>query len=117
MDADADLKRLADAADALERQAGELRVEIEKLAGAVRENAAAEKERAQAERDRAAEAPQAAEKPASAALAVDESDARLVAYSMVLDGKPRDEVAAQLREEFGLDDSAALLDDVYARAG
>ena len=36
---------------------------------------------------------------------------------MVLDGKPRDEVAQHLAEEFGLTDSTALLDDLYARAG
>jgi hypothetical protein len=36
---------------------------------------------------------------------------------MVLDGKPRDEVAQHLTDEFGLADSEALLDDLYARAG
>jgi hypothetical protein len=47
---------------------------------------------------------------------VDDSEARIVAFSMVLDGKPRDEVAQHLAEEFGLTDSDALLDDLYARA-
>jgi hypothetical protein len=99
MDADADLKRLVDAADALERQAAELREQIADLADALRNQPVPEQ-------------PASDDGPAA-----DESDARLVAYSMVLDGKPRDEVAAQLREEFGLEDSDALLDDVYARAG
>ena len=34
-----------------------------------------------------------------------------------LDGKPRDEVAAHLEDEFGLSDTKALLDDVFARVG
>ena len=88
-----DLKRLADAASSLENQARELREEIEKLA--------------QAE-------PEPVETPAE--LAVDDSEARIVAFSMVLDGTPRDEVAQHLADEFGLADSDALLDDLYARA-
>ena len=93
-----DLKRLADAAEALERQAGELRAEVERLAEAERERAAAE--------------PTPVE-PAP----VDDSEARIVAFSMVLDGKPRDEVAQHLADEFGIADSEALLDDLYAKAG
>ena len=100
-----DLKRLADAAEALERQAGELRAEVERLAEAERQRAAAEAERAAAEPEPAAAAP------------VDDSEARIVAFSMVLDGKPRDEVAQHLADEFGIADSEALLDDLYAKAG
>jgi hypothetical protein len=85
-----DLKRLADAAASLEDQARELREQIEKLA--------------QAEPEPVAE-PEA-----------DDSEARIVAFSMVLEGKPRDEVAQHLADEFGLADSDALLDDLYARA-
>jgi hypothetical protein len=88
-----DLKRIADAAASLESQARELREQIEKLA--------------QAE-------PEPVETPAESA--VDDSEARIVAFSMVLDGKPRDEVAQHLADEFGLADSGALLDDLYARA-
>jgi hypothetical protein len=102
-----DLKRLADAAESLERQAGELRAEVERLAEAERQRAAVESERADA-------APEPAE-TASAAPA-DDAEARIVAFSMVLDGKPRDEVAQHLADEFGLADSDALLDDLYARA-
>ena len=90
---DGDLTRLAEAAAALERQAGELREEIERLAQAP---------------------PEPAEAPA--APVADDSEARLVAYSMVLDGRPRDEVAQHLADELGVADSDALLDDLYARA-
>ncbi len=89
-----DLKRLAHAAASLESQARELREEIERLVEAP-----------------VAEAIVEVEDP------VDDSEARIVAFSMVLDGKPRDEVAQHLAEEFGLTDSDALLDDLYARAG
>ena len=43
--------------------------------------------------------------------------ARLLALKMALDGKPREETAGYLRENFDLDDPEALLDEVYARAG
>ena len=36
---------------------------------------------------------------------------------MALDGRPREETAGYLRENFELDDPEALLDEVYARAG
>jgi hypothetical protein len=89
-----DLKRLAGIAEAIEAQARELREEIERLAqaGTAPGKAPAEPE-------------------------ADHSEARIVAFSMVLDGKPRDEVAQHLTDEFGLADSEALLDDLYARAG
>jgi hypothetical protein len=90
---DADLKRLAEVAESIESQARELREEIEKLA--------------QAE-------PEPVEPPAKPVA--DDSEARIVAFSMVLDGKPRDEVARHLEQELGLADSDALLDDLYARA-
>ena len=90
-----DLKRLAAVAERIEAQARELREEIEKLAQAT---------------------PDPVEAPPAEAEA-DHSEARLVAYSMVLDGRPRDEVAQHLAQEFGLADSDALLDDLYARAG
>ncbi len=89
-----DLKRLAAVAEGLESQARELREELEKLA--------------QAEPEPAVDDVVEPE--------VDDSEARIVAFSMVLDGKPRDEVAQHLAEEFGLTDSEALLDDLYARA-
>ena len=42
--------------------------------------------------------------------------ARLLALKMALDGRPRDETAAYLRENFELAEPDALLDEVYARA-
>ena len=77
-----DLKRLAALAQSIESQARELREEIDRLA--------------QAE-------PEVVEAPAEPEP--DRSGARLVAYSMVLDGKPRDEVAQHLADELGLADS------------
>jgi hypothetical protein len=43
--------------------------------------------------------------------------ARVVALNMALSGRPRDETARYLRENYELDDPGPLLDDVYARAG
>jgi hypothetical protein len=43
--------------------------------------------------------------------------ARLVALNMALSGKPRDETARYLRENYDLADPDPLLDDVYAKAG
>ena len=53
--------------------------------------------------------------PAAEAPAVPEG-ARLLALKMALDGRPREETAAYLRENFELADPDALLDEVYARA-
>jgi hypothetical protein len=89
-----DLKRLAGIAESIEAQARELREEIERLAAAE---------------------PEPVEEPVQPETA-DDSEARLVAYSMVLDGKPRDEVAQHLADELGFADSDALLDDLYASA-
>ena len=47
----------------------------------------------------------------------DDAGARLVAMKLALDGKGRDEIAAELEQKFGPGDRAALLDDVLARAG
>jgi hypothetical protein len=93
-----DLQRLAEAAESLERQAGQLRGEIQRLV--------------EAEHDRAVAEPSSDD---SSSVVADDSEARLVAYSMVLDGRPREEVARHLAEELGLTDSDALLDDLYAR--
>jgi hypothetical protein len=43
--------------------------------------------------------------------------ARLIALNMALEGKPREETARYLRENFGLAAPDELLDEVYARAG
>jgi hypothetical protein len=66
----------------------------------------AEAEAAAARRPEVGEAQPAADVP---------EGARLLALKMALDGRPRDETAAYLRENFELDDPEALLDEVYAR--
>src|SRR3954451_12496387 len=43
--------------------------------------------------------------------------ARLIALNMALSGKPRDETARYLRENFEFDGTDALLDEVYAKVG
>jgi DivIVA domain-containing protein len=47
----------------------------------------------------------------------DEEGARLIAFNMALNGTPREETAAYLRDNFELGDPEGLLDDVYAQAG
>jgi len=54
---------------------------------------------------------QSAERPA------DEEGARLIAFNMALNGTPREETEAYLRDNFDLPDPAGLLDDVYTQAG
>lgn len=53
----------------------------------------------------------------SAERPADEEGARLIAFNMALNGTPREETEAYLRENFDLADTAGLLDDVYAQAG
>jgi DivIVA domain-containing protein len=43
--------------------------------------------------------------------------ARLIALNMALSGTPREETARYLAENFELDDTDAMLDDVYSRVG
>lgn len=47
----------------------------------------------------------------------DEEGARLIAFNMALNGTPREETEAYLRDNFELADPEGLLDDVYAQAG
>lgn len=47
----------------------------------------------------------------------DEEGARLIAFNMALNGTPREETEAYLRDNFDLPDPEGLLDDVYAQAG
>jgi hypothetical protein len=70
----------------------------------------------------AAREPEVEEPPAAREAAPEEAPAvpegaRLLALKMALDGRPREETAGYLRENFDLDDPEALLDEVYARAG
>ncbi|MEA2333000.1 MAG: hypothetical protein QOH58_3138 [Thermoleophilaceae bacterium] len=59
--------------------------------------------------------PEPEEPPAAPAAAPE--GARVLALKMALDGRPREETAGYLRENFELEDPEALLDEVYARAG
>jgi DivIVA domain-containing protein len=47
----------------------------------------------------------------------DEAGARLTALNLALSGTPREETARYLAEHFRVANAAALLDDVYSRAG
>ena len=47
----------------------------------------------------------------------DDSAARLVAMKLAVDGRSREEIAAELDAKFGAADRAQVLDDVLARAG
>ena len=105
---------------------GALRTELEALAAEEAQPAPEPEEVAEddtliAEAEAAAaRAPEVgeAEAAASEAPAADVPEgARLLALKMALDGRPRDETAAYLRENFELDDPEALLDEVYARVG
>jgi hypothetical protein len=58
----------------------------------------------------------AARKPEVEAQPAVPEGARLLALKMALDGRPREETAAYLSENFELDDPAGLLDEVYAHA-
>jgi hypothetical protein len=62
------------------------------------------------------EDPEEEDAPAAPTAAAPEG-ARLIALKMALDGHPREETAAYLRENFELDDPEGLLDEVYERAG
>ena len=102
-------------------RADELSGRVDELAAGVAEAVAALKEEIEALRS-AGEAASAAEEeapaeeaPPSEPSAVPEG-ARLLALKMALDGRPRDETAAYLGENFELADPEALLDEVYARA-
>ena len=101
-------------------RADELSGRVDELAAGVAEAVAALKEEIEALRS-AGEAASAAEEeapaeeaPPSEPSAVPEG-ARLLALKMALDGRPRDETAAYLGENFELADPEALLDEVYAR--
>ncbi len=57
-----------------------------------------------------------AEPPLEPPAIADDAGARLIALNMALSGVTRSETARYLAEHFGLTDTQALLDDVYARA-
>jgi hypothetical protein len=139
------LARVGERADALERRVGELTAGVAEALAALREEVAALRAgeatdaptpaddpgtRVEAADDEliaeaeaaAARKPEVGEEaaPVGEAAPVEEAaapeGARLLALKMALDGRPRDETAAYLRENFELAEPDALLDEVYARA-
>jgi ketosteroid isomerase-like protein len=94
-------RQLADVADDLLEQAAEIRLQWSRLGDALR---AAGVEGA----DEAVARPEG-EEPAHGA-----ASARLIAVDMAQDGSTREEVDAYLREELALDDTEAILDEVFA---
>jgi hypothetical protein len=127
------LTRVAERADELERRLDELTAGVAEALAALREEVIAlragggadpavdeeliaEAEAAAAKEPEVAPASEEPEiAPASEGPAAPEG-ARLLALKMALDGRPRDETAAYLRENFELAEPDALLDEVYARA-
>jgi ketosteroid isomerase-like protein len=99
-------RQLADVADELLDQAAEIRAQWNRLGDALR----AAGVEAPAEAAEGADAVVGAADPAGAA------SARLVAVDMAQDGATREEVDTYLREELGVDDPAALLDEVFPAA-
>jgi hypothetical protein len=92
--------------------------EVEAAAARPPEVGEAEPEESAPEEEPAPAAPEEERAPAEAPAATPAPEgARLLALKMALDGRPREETAAYLRENFELDDPEALLDEVYARVG
>jgi ketosteroid isomerase-like protein len=93
-------RQLAEVADELLDQAAEIRAQWSRLGDALRAAGVESAEGA------ASEAGEAAEPPGV-------TSARLAAVDMAQEGASRDEVDAYLREELGIEDTAALLDEVF----
>jgi hypothetical protein len=123
-DARAGVERVADRADELRARLDELAAAVETALGALKQELETLRASGEAPRDEliaeaeavAAREPELEAEPAPGAPDVPEG-ARLLALKMALDGRPREETAGYLRDNFELDDPEALLDEVYARAG
>ena len=121
----AHLREVAAAVEKLTRSVRRLAAEIEERAGAV--ETAMERKPApppppppppKAEPEPEPEAaPEPAPQPEPPAPAGGGDAPRLIALNMVLDGASREDVARYLDENFELANPAALLDEVWARAG
>jgi hypothetical protein len=112
------VQRVAARADELSERVDELAAGVGEAVAALKqeiEELRSASEAAPAEADPPAEEAPAPEAPAGPASGVPEG-ARLLALKMALDGRPRDETAAYLGENFELADPEDLLDEVYARA-
>jgi hypothetical protein len=132
-DAERDAGEARAGVERVAQRADELRARLDELAGAVeaavtalkgeidalREPSEAPRDELIAEAEAAsAREPEVEPEPVEPEQAVSVPEgARLVALKMALDGRPREETAGYLRENFELDDPEALLDEVYSRAG
>jgi ketosteroid isomerase-like protein len=98
-------RQLADVADELLDQAAEIRLQWNRLGDALRAAGV--------------EAPEGADVgvPDEAVEPVGVASARLVAVDMAQDGASREEVDAYLREELGVEDTQALLDEAFSSSG
>jgi ketosteroid isomerase-like protein len=94
-------RELADVADDLLAQAGQIRAQWARLGEALR--------------DAGLEAPAEASE-AEGARGTSSASARLAAVDMAQDGASREEVEAYLRDELGIDDPAPILDEVFGPA-
>ena len=122
------VERVAQRADELRARLDELAAAVEAAVSALKDEVEALHEPSEAPRDELiAEAEAAAAREPEPVEPASEPErgrppsvpegARLLALKMALDGRPREETAGYLRENFELDDPEALLDEVYARAG
>jgi hypothetical protein len=116
-EAQAEASRTREGVDRIAERADQLGQRVDELAAGVAEAVTALK----AEIEELREANEAAPAPEAPTVALNEppttpEGARLLALKMALDGRPRDETAAYLRDNFELDDPEGLLDEVYARA-
>jgi hypothetical protein len=112
------VERVAERADELSGRVDELAAGVAEAVAALRqeiEGLRSASEAAPAAEEAPAEEAPAPDAPAAGAPAVPEG-ARLLALKMALDGRPREETAAYLGENFELADPESLLDEVYARA-
>jgi hypothetical protein len=125
-EARAGVERVAQRADELRARLDELAGAVEAAVTALRGEIDALREPSEAPRDEliaeaeaaSAREPEVEPEPVEPQQAVSVPEgARLVALKMALDGRPREETAGYLRENFELDDPEALLDEVYSRAG
>jgi hypothetical protein len=106
--------RVAERADELSRRVEELSAAVAAAVAALKDEIEALRAAGEAVSE-AEPAPEAPEPPAPEPPAPE--GARLLALKMAFDGRPREETASYLRENFELEDPEALLDEVYARVG
>ena len=101
-------RQLADLADELLEQAAEIRLQWSRLGDALRAAGVEASQVAGADDEGS---------PSPEEIAHGPANARLVAVDMAHEGRSRDEVEAFLRDELEVEDTAAILDDVFDPSG